>query len=89
VAALELLVEALQNAARLLAGATRSFDGDMISALLRHHAEPALDEREVLSVLAKQHRGELVVLESEHGLRGGRLLGGGSGRDHRIRRAQG
>ena len=57
VAALELFVETFQDAARLLAGATRALDGDMIAALFRDHAEPALDQREVLSVLAEQHRG--------------------------------
>ena len=83
-AALELLIEAFQNTTCLLAGAARSVDGDMISTLLRDHPKPAFDKREVLAVLAEQHRGELVVLERKHGLRGGRLFGGGGGRDHGI-----
>ena len=89
VAALELLVEPFQHAARLLAGAARALDGDVIAALFGDDAEPAFDQREVLSVLSEQHRGEPVVLEREHGLRGGRFLGGGGGRDHGIRCAQG
>ena len=88
VAALDLLVEAFQHAAGLLAGAARAFDGDVIAALLGHHAEAALDQREVLSVLAEQHGGEPVVLEGEHDLRGGSFLGSGGGRDRGIRCAQ-
>ena len=41
---------------------------DVIAALLGDHAEPALDQREVLAVLAEQHRGEPVVVEGEHDL---------------------
>src|SRR6476659_3569946 len=85
---LELLVEAFQHAARLLAGASRAFDGDVIATLLRHHAEAPFDQREILSVLSKQDRSEFVVLEREHGLGGGRLLGGGGGRNRGIRCAQ-
>ena len=88
VAALELLVEAFQHAARLLAGVARAFDGDVIAALLGDHAEPALDQREVLSVLAEQDGGEPVVVEGEHDLRGGGFLRRGGGRDHGIRCAQ-
>ena len=88
-AALELLVEAFEHAARLLAGAARAVERDVIAALLRDYAEPALDQREILPVLAEQERGEPVVLEGEHDLRGGRLLRGGGGRDHGIRCAQG
>ena len=89
VAALELLVEAFQHAARLLAGVARAVDGDVIAALLGDHAEPALDQREILAVLAEQDRGEPVVVEGEHDLRGGRLRGSGGGRDHGILCAQG
>ena len=88
VAALDMLVEPLQHAAGLLAGAARTVDGDVIAALLRHHAEPALDQREVLSVLPEQDGSQPVVLEGEHGLRGGRFFGGGGGRDRGIRCAQ-
>src|SRR5512144_2223274 len=73
-AALELFVETLEHAARLLAGTARTFDGDVVAALLRHDAEAPLDQREVLSVLPEQHGGKLVVFECEHGLRRGRLL---------------
>ena len=88
VAALDVLVEPLQHAAGLLAGAARAVDGDVIAALLRHHAEPAFDQREVLSVLPEQDGSEPVVLEGEHGLRGCRLFRGGGGRDRGIRCAQ-
>jgi hypothetical protein len=47
----------------------------VIAALVGHHAEAALDQREVLPVLAKQDGGEPVVLERQHRLRGGGLLG--------------
>ena len=55
VAALELLVEAFEHAARLLDGVARAFERDLIAALLGDDAEPALDQREVLAVLAEQH----------------------------------
>ena len=40
----------------------------MIAALLGDHAEPALDQGEVLAVLAEQRRGEPVVVERDHDL---------------------
>src|SRR6185437_12026715 len=43
VAALDLLVQALEHAARLLAGAARTVDGDVVAALFGDHAKPALD----------------------------------------------
>ena len=55
VAALELLVEAFEHAARLLDGVARAFERDVVAALLGDDAEPALDQREVLAVLAEQH----------------------------------
>ena len=88
-AALELLIKSLENVARLLARAARAFYRDVIAALLGDHAEAAFDQRKILSVLSEQHRRELVVFECKHGLGRGRLLGGGSGRDHGIRCAQG
>ena len=75
--------------ARLFAGAARAFDRNVIAPLLRDHAKTTLDQRQILSVLSEQHRRELVVFESKHGLGRGRLLGGGSGRDHGILCAQG
>ena len=68
VAALELLVEAFEHAARLLAGVARARERDVIAALLGHDAEPALDQGEVLAVLAEQQRGEAIVVEGEHDL---------------------
>ena len=52
----------------------------MIAALVGDHAEPPLDQREVLAVLAEQHRGEPVVVEGEHDLRRRRLRRTGPGR---------
>ena len=69
VAALEPRIEPLEDAARLLAGVARSLDGDLVAALLRDHAEPPLDQSEVLSILAKQQRGEAIVVERERDLR--------------------
>ena len=73
---LMLLVEAFQHAAGLLDRVARAFERDMIAALLGDHAEPALDQRQVLAVLAEQHRGVAVVVEGEHDLGRRRLRGG-------------
>ena len=43
----------------------------MIAALLGHHAEPALDQREVLPILPEQGRGQPVVVEGDHDPAGG------------------
>ena len=75
VAALELLVEAFEHAARLLAGVARALDGDVIAARVGDDAEPPLDQREILVVLAEQRRGEPVVVEGEHDLGRRRCLG--------------
>ena len=40
----------------------------MIAALLGDDAEPALDQGEVLAVLAEQQRGQPVIVEREHDL---------------------
>ena len=48
---------------------------DVVAALIGDHAEPALDQREVLAVLAEQRRGEAVVVEGEHDLRRRAALG--------------
>ena len=53
-AALELLIEAFEHAARLLAGIAAAFERDVIAALLGDHAESALDQGEVLAVLTEQ-----------------------------------
>ena len=75
-AALDVLVEAFEHAARLLDGVARAVERDVIAALLGDDAEPALDQREVLAVLAEQHRGVAVVVEGEHDLRRRRFGGG-------------
>ena len=54
---------------------------DLIAARVRDHAETALDQREVLPVLAEQRRGAAIVVEGEHDLGGRgvvRLAGGGN-----------
>ena len=79
IAALEPLIEPLQHASRLLAGFARSHDGDLVSALVGYHPQAALDQGEILSVLAEQQRGEPVVVEGERDLRR-------RGLRHRIRR---
>src|SRR5262249_18842645 len=43
VAALEPGIEAVEHAARLLAGVARSLDGELITALLGDYSKPALD----------------------------------------------
>jgi hypothetical protein len=88
-AALDLLVEAFEHAARLFAGAARAVDGDVIAALFGDGAKAPFDQRKVFAILAEQQRGKFVILEREHDLRGRRLLGGGGGRDHGIRCSQG
>ena len=65
---LMLLVEAFQHAARLLDGVARALERDVVAALLGDDAEPALDQREVLAVLAEQHGGKTVVVEGQHDL---------------------
>ena len=66
-----LLIEPFEHAPRLLDALARAFDRDVIAALLRDDAEPALDQREVLAVLAEQQRGEAIVVEGEHDLASG------------------
>ena len=73
VAALEPVVQAFEHAARLLAGVARALDGDVVAARVGGDAEPPLDQREVLAVLAEQHRGQPVVVEGEHDLGGAGL----------------
>jgi hypothetical protein len=52
--ALELLVQTLQDTARLLTSSTRTLHGHVIAALFRDNAEAPLNQREVLAVLAEQ-----------------------------------
>src|SRR5262249_44484392 len=66
--ALDMLVEALQHAARLLDRVARAFKGDVVAALLGDDAEAALDQSEILAVLAEQHRSVAVVVERENDL---------------------
>ena len=69
VPALDLVLQHIEDAARLLDRVARPFKGDVIAALLGDDAETPFDQRQVLSVLAKQHRGEPIVVEGEHHLR--------------------
>ena len=83
VAALDLLVEAFEHALGALAAVARAFERHLVAARGGHHAEAALDQREVLPVLAEQRRGAAIVVEGEHGLGGRgvvRLAGGGNER---------
>jgi hypothetical protein len=52
----------------LLAGLARAGKRYMIAALLGDDTEPPLDQRQVLPVLTEQHRGQTVVVESQHDL---------------------
>ena len=83
VAALEPLVEALQHAARLLDRVARAFERHLVAALVRGRAEPPLDQRQVLSVLAEQLRGEAIVVEGQNDMGGGGWRRGIRGRDRR------
>jgi hypothetical protein len=47
----------------------------VVAALLGDDAQPALDQRQVLAVLAEQQRGEPVVVEGEHDLGCGIVAG--------------
>ena len=66
--ALDLLVEAFENAARLLDGIARALKRDVIAALLGGDAKAPLDQSEILAVLAEQHRSVAIVVEGEHDL---------------------
>ena len=58
-------VQHLEHAPRLLARLARAFDDDLVSVGVGRHAEPALDARDVLIVMAKDDRGGGVVGESD------------------------
>ena len=68
VAALEPLVKSDEHAPGLLDGVARAFDGELVAALLGDDAETALDQREVLSVLAEQQRSAAIIIKVEYGL---------------------
>ena len=76
VAALELVVKAFEHAPGPFHSVARARDGDVIAALLGHNAEPALDQRQVLAVLAEQQGREPIVVEREHDLGRGIVAGG-------------
>src|ERR1041385_4422107 len=84
VTALDLLVEAFEHAARAFAGIARAFDRHLVAARVRDHAKAALDQRQVLPVLAEQRRGAAIVVEGEHGLRGRGVVGLAGGRNDPI-----
>jgi hypothetical protein len=48
----------------------------LIAALLGDHAKPALDQREILSVLAEQQRCQPIVIVAESDVRRGILSDG-------------
>ena len=68
VAALDPLVKTFEHAARLLAGAARAVEGNVVAARTGDDAEIALDQREVLPILPEQGRGEPVIVEGERDL---------------------
>jgi hypothetical protein len=83
VAALELLIKALEHAARALAAVARTLEPDLVAALLRHDAETPLDQRKVLPVLAEQRGGAAIVVEGENGFGGRDIARRLGGRDQR------
>ena len=59
------LVEPFQHPAGQLANFGRALDGDPVAVGDGHHAEPALQMREVLVVLPEDEAGEAVIVEGE------------------------
>src|SRR5215472_18766548 len=68
ITALEPLVETFENATRLIASFTGAFDRHLIAARIGNYAEPPLDQREILTVLAKQCRSEPIVVKRKNDL---------------------
>src|ERR1700737_1887598 len=68
---LEALVQSFEHTPRLLYTIPRTGKSNMVPALLRDHAEPALEQGKILSILSKQRRGQPIVFESEYELRCG------------------
>src|SRR6266849_547924 len=65
---LESLIQAFEHSSRLLHAIAGSRDADVVAPLFRDHSQPALDQSEVLTVLAEQHGGQSIVIECEHKL---------------------
>ena len=74
VALRRLRIQRLQHAPRGVAAVARAGDGDVIAARIDHDAEPALDQRQVLSVGPDQGGGRAIVVEIDDDLRFGRNL---------------
>ena len=74
VALRRLRIQRLQHAPRGVAAVARAGDGDVIAARIDHDAEPALDQRQVLSVGPDQGGGRAIVVEIDDDLRFGRDL---------------
>src|SRR5947208_967622 len=86
--ALDIVVEPFRHTASLLHGIARALNRHVVAARIRGHAEPALDQGEVLTVLAEQRRGEPVVVERQDSLgRAGAVLGAGNDGFLRSQRA--
>src|SRR5262249_38214448 len=71
----ELLVKPFEYPPRPFHAVTRAGQGDVVTALLGNHAEPTLDQRQVLPVLAEQQGCEPVILERQHDLRRSTVAG--------------
>ena len=69
-----LRIQCFQHAPRRVAAVARSGDGDVIAARIDHDAEPAFDQRQVLSVGSDQRRDRAIVVEVDDDLRFGRNL---------------
>src|SRR5271165_1093659 len=66
VAMLEPVIQAFEHAPRLFHAVARSRDADVVAPLVGNYLQPALDQGEVLAVLAEQRGGQSVVVECEH-----------------------
>ena len=69
-----LRIQRLQHAPRRIAAVARAGDGDVVAARIDHDAEPALDQRQVLSVGSDQRRRRAIVVEIDDDLGFGRDL---------------
>ena len=69
-----LRIQRLQHAPRGVAAVARAGDGDVVAAGIDHDAEPALDQREILSVGPDQRGCRAIVVEVDDDLRFGRDL---------------
>ena len=71
-------LERIQHAPRGIAAIARTANRDVIAARVHHHAEPPLDQRQILPIGAHQRGSRAIVVEVDDELRFGRNLHGGA-----------